>query len=136
MTAGVAEAPSPFLNEKTRKAMGEQAVALAKAVDYQSAGTVEFIVDKVPHADSVWDALHTVIRPLGTALLAALALDAGPVYVQVGGAVLAGTIALAAHGTKAGLRILLNRSPSKLRNTVISTLEDLCAAPPIDPRQA
>ena len=42
----VEEAPSPFLDEKTRKAMGEQAVALAKAVDYQSAGTVEFIVDK------------------------------------------------------------------------------------------
>jgi hypothetical protein len=89
---------------------------------------IEFIVDKVPHADSVWDALHTVIRPLGTALLAALALDAAPIYIQVGGAVLAGTIALAAHGTKAGLRILLNRSPSKLRNTLISTLEDVCAA--------
>ena len=42
----VEEAPSPFLDEKTRKAMGEQAVALAMAVDYQSAGTVEFIVDK------------------------------------------------------------------------------------------
>ena len=41
----VEEAPSPFLDEKTRKAMGEQSVALAKAVDYQSAGTVEFIVD-------------------------------------------------------------------------------------------
>jgi propionyl-CoA carboxylase alpha chain len=42
----VEEAPSPFLDAKTRRAMGEQAVALAKAVDYQSAGTVEFIVDK------------------------------------------------------------------------------------------
>ena len=41
----VEEAPSPFLDAATRKAMGEQAVALAKAVDYQSAGTVEFIVD-------------------------------------------------------------------------------------------
>ena len=41
----IEEAPSPFLDEKTRKAMGEQAVALAKAVDYTSAGTVEFIVD-------------------------------------------------------------------------------------------
>ncbi|RUM99444.1 acetyl/propionyl/methylcrotonyl-CoA carboxylase subunit alpha [Pseudaminobacter arsenicus] len=41
----VEEAPSPFLDEKTRRAMGEQAVALAKAVEYQSAGTVEFIVD-------------------------------------------------------------------------------------------
>ena len=41
----IEEAPSPFLDEATRKMMGEQAVALAKAVDYQSAGTVEFIVD-------------------------------------------------------------------------------------------
>ena len=42
----IEEAPSPFLDEATRKAMGEQAVALARAVDYRSAGTVEFIVDK------------------------------------------------------------------------------------------
>nr|WP_255938816.1 DUF2118 domain-containing protein [Kordiimonas sp. SCSIO 12610] len=42
----VEEAPSPFLDEATRKAMGEQSVALSKAVDYASAGTVEFIVDK------------------------------------------------------------------------------------------
>jgi len=42
----IEEAPSPFLNARTRKAMGEQAVALAKAVKYKSAGTVEFIVDK------------------------------------------------------------------------------------------
>ncbi len=42
----IEEAPSPFLDEKTRQSMGSQAVALAKAVDYQSAGTVEFIVDK------------------------------------------------------------------------------------------
>ena len=42
----IEEAPSPFLDEATRKSMGEQAVALAAAVDYHSAGTVEFIVDK------------------------------------------------------------------------------------------
>ncbi|MEQ9520168.1 MAG: acetyl/propionyl/methylcrotonyl-CoA carboxylase subunit alpha [Parvibaculum sp.] len=42
----IEEAPSPFLDEATRKKMGEQSVALAKAVDYRSAGTVEFIVDK------------------------------------------------------------------------------------------
>ena len=41
----IEEAPSPFLDEETRRAMGEQAVALARAVDYRSAGTVEFIVD-------------------------------------------------------------------------------------------
>ena len=42
----IEEAPSPFLDERTRRAMGEQAVALAKAVNYESAGTVEFIVDQ------------------------------------------------------------------------------------------
>jgi propionyl-CoA carboxylase alpha chain len=42
----IEEAPSPFLDEATRRAMGEQAVALARAVDYQSAGTVEFVVGK------------------------------------------------------------------------------------------
>jgi len=42
----IEEAPSPFIDEATRKAMGEQAIALARAVDYESAGTVEFIVDK------------------------------------------------------------------------------------------
>ena len=42
----IEEAPSPFISEATRKAMGEQAVALAKAVKYQSAGTVEFVVGK------------------------------------------------------------------------------------------
>ncbi len=42
----IEEAPSPFLDERTRRAMGEQAVALARAVDYQSAGTVEFVVGK------------------------------------------------------------------------------------------
>ena len=41
----IEEAPSPFIDETTRKAMSEQAIALAKAVDYESAGTVEFIVD-------------------------------------------------------------------------------------------
>ena len=42
----VEEAPSPFINDQTRQEMGAQAIALAKAVDYESAGTVEFIVDK------------------------------------------------------------------------------------------
>ena len=45
----IEEAPSPFINEATRQAMGEQAVALAKAVNYQSAGTVEFVVGKDKH---------------------------------------------------------------------------------------
>ena len=50
----IEEAPSPFLDDATRKAMGEQAVALAKAVDYQSAGTVEFIVDARTGTSTSW----------------------------------------------------------------------------------
>ncbi len=42
----IEEAPSPFLDEATRKAMGEQAISLVNAVGYKSAGTVEFLVDK------------------------------------------------------------------------------------------
>jgi Acetyl/propionyl-CoA carboxylase, alpha subunit len=42
----IEEAPSPFISDATRRAMGEQAVALARAVQYQSAGTVEFVVGK------------------------------------------------------------------------------------------
>ncbi|MGH8630460.1 MAG: DUF4126 domain-containing protein [Burkholderiales bacterium] len=103
----------------------ENPILLASAL---SLYLVEFVVDKVPHADTVWDALHTVVRPLGTALLAALALDAAPLSFQIGGAVLAGTIALASHSTKAGLRLVLNRKPNRLRNSLLSTLEDLCAA--------
>ena len=89
---------------------------------------VEFVIDKIPHADSVWDAVHTLVRPIGAALLAFLALDSSPLHYQVGGAFLAGLIALAAHGTKAGLRLVLNTTPSKVRNTFISVLEDVCAA--------
>jgi hypothetical protein len=89
---------------------------------------VEFFIDKIPHADSLWDALHTVIRPLGAGLLAGLALNAASTEMMVGAAVFAAFVALAAHGTKAGLRIALNTAPSTLRSSVISTIEDICAA--------
>jgi hypothetical protein len=89
---------------------------------------VEFFIDKIPHADSVWDALHTVIRPLGAGLLAGLALSSAPAEIMVGAGVLAALIALAAHGTKAGLRIVLNTAPKWWRSSAISTIEDVCAA--------
>ena len=50
----IEEAPSPFLDQETREAMGEQAVQLARAVEYQSAGTVEFIVDRRPQLLLSW----------------------------------------------------------------------------------
>jgi uncharacterized protein DUF4126 len=89
---------------------------------------IEFIIDKVPHADSVWDVLHTIVRPLGTALLVVLALEEMPTDVRAACAVLAALVALGAHGTKAFLRLVANRSPSGLRNASLSLFEDLCAA--------
>ena len=56
----IEEAPSPFLDETTRRKMGEQAVALAKAVDYESAGTVEFIVD--PHRNFYFLEMNTRLQ--------------------------------------------------------------------------
>ncbi|MGN1057577.1 MAG: acetyl-CoA carboxylase biotin carboxylase subunit [Comamonas sp.] len=56
----IEEAPSPFISDETRKAMGEQAVALAKAVNYQSAGTVEFVVGK--HQDFYFLEMNTRLQ--------------------------------------------------------------------------
>lgn len=103
----------------------ENAIVVASAIALY---IVEFIVDKIPHADSVWDAAHTIIRPLGAALLTFLALEAAPLGYQLAGSAFAGLVALASHGTKAGLRLLLNTAPSRTRNTVVSMGEDLCAA--------
>jgi len=90
---------------------------------------LEFFIDKIPTADSVWDALHTVIRPVAAGLLAALAVETAPLHLQIGIGLLGGLVALAAHGTKAGLRIILNtRVRRRWANTLISTLEDLLAA--------
>jgi hypothetical protein len=103
----------------------ENSIVIASAVVLY---LVEFVVDKVPHVDSIWDALHTFIRPVSATLLVALALHAAPVELRIGAALLAGLVALAAHGAKAGFRIVLNMKPSKWRNTVMSTVEDVCAA--------
>lgn len=103
----------------------ENTIVIASAVLLYA---VEFVVDKIPHADSVWDALHTVIRPLGVALLTVLALSTATFEQQTGAALLAGLVALASHSSKAGLRLVLNTSPSRWRNTIISTTEDIVAA--------
>ena len=88
---------------------------------------LEFFVDKVPYADTVWDAIHTIIRPVAVAVLVYAALGEASVPLQVTGAALAGLVALAAHGGKAGLRLILNVRPKKVRTAFISGLEDVCA---------
>lgn len=85
---------------------------------------VEFFADKLPVVDSVWDSLHTLIRPVGGVLLALTALGGlDPVVVTVA-ALLAGTASLSTHGAKAGARAVVNLSPEPVSNTVASVTED------------
>ena len=85
---------------------------------------IEFFADKVPWLDSVWDAVHTSIRPIGAALLAVCALgDANPVF-EVAVALLAGTVAITTHGLKSGTRLLANASPEPFSNVGLSLAGD------------
>ena len=86
---------------------------------------VEFIADKVPWVDSMWDSVHTAIRPLGGALIAMTAIgDASPA-VEGMAALLGGTLAAGTHLTKAGTRAVANASPEPFSNWFLSFGEDL-----------
>lgn len=85
----------------------------------------EFVADKVPAFDSVWDAIHTFVRIPAGAFLAAAALgQADPVWIAVA-AILGGVIATGTHATKAGARALINTSPEPFSNWAASLGEDL-----------
>jgi len=85
---------------------------------------IEFFADKIPWVDSAWDAVHTVIRPIGGAVIAVATLgDASPatetIMALVGGALAAGT-----HFGKAGTRVMANASPEPFSNWILSLAED------------
>jgi hypothetical protein len=85
----------------------------------------EFVADKVPAFDSLWDAAHTFVRIPAGAFLAAAALgQADPVWVAVA-AIVGGAIASGAHLTKAGTRAVINTSPEPVTNWIASIGEDL-----------
>ncbi len=85
---------------------------------------IEFFADKVPWVDSVWDSIHTVLRPIGGTLLAIQVLgDSNAVY-EVIVAILAGGLALTTHSIKAGSRVLVNSSPEPFSNIGLSLGED------------
>ncbi len=86
---------------------------------------VEFIADKVPWVDTAWDAVHTVIRPLGGALVAVVALGDAEPGTQAVAALLGGAVALTTHLTKAGTRAVVNTSPEPFSNWTLSLAEDL-----------
>ena len=88
---------------------------------------IEFVADKIPYVDTVWDAVHTFIRvPAGAVLAAAATSDINPA-VQVLALLLGGGLALSTHGTKATMRAAANTSPEPLTNWALSITEDIFA---------
>jgi len=88
---------------------------------------VEFVADKVPYIDSVWQAVHTFIRPPAAAFLAFSVTGSAAEPWRWAAALLAGSIALTSHGTKASARAAANLSPEPLSNWALSFGEDLLA---------
>lgn len=88
---------------------------------------VEFVADKVPYIDSVWDVVHTFIRVPAGAAIAFAATDENTAAVNVIATLLGGGLALSSHGTKAALRAGANLSPEPVSNWILSIVEDIIA---------
>jgi hypothetical protein len=88
----------------------------------------EFFADKIAWVDSAWDTVHSIIRPVGGALLSMAIIDGGDPAWQVGSLLLGGGAALVAHAGKAGARALVNASPEPFSNIAVSTGEDVATA--------
>nr|WP_137677200.1 DUF4126 domain-containing protein [Parerythrobacter lutipelagi] len=89
------------------------------------AAVCEFFADKVMWLDSIWDAVHTFVRPIGGALLALAIIDPSDPATQVIAFILGGSAALASHASKAGTRGVVNTSPEPVSNLAVSTVEDV-----------
>ena len=86
---------------------------------------IEFFADKIPYFDSLWDAVHTAIRPVGGALIAVTTLgDASPT-VEAFIALLGGAVAAGSHLTKTSTRAAANASPEPFSNWILSIGEDI-----------
>lgn len=86
---------------------------------------VEFVADKIPGVDSVWDFVHTLIRiPAGAVLAASVFGDAGGA-TALAAAILGGTLAAGSHFAKSGSRMMINTSPEPFSNWAASFGEDL-----------
>lgn len=103
------------------KVFDHDVVIVAALVMY----AIEFVADKVPWVDSLWDAVHTAIRPIGGALIAVSTFgDASPAITGLI-ALLGGTVAASTHATKAGTRAVANASPEPFSNWILSFTEDI-----------
>ena len=88
----------------------------------------EFFADKIPWLDSLWDSVHTFIRPVGGALLAFSLISPTDPKMQVIFFLLGGGMALLSHTTKTGTRLIVNQSPEPVSNVVTSLAEDATVA--------
>ena len=92
------------------------------------AALCEFLADKIAWLDSVWDTVHTLIRPIGGAMLTLAIVDPADPATQAVAFILGGGGALLAHGGKAGARAVVNTSPEPVSNIVVSSTEDVASA--------
>ena len=88
---------------------------------------IEFLADKIPFVDTVWDSIHTFIRPPAAAVIAFGASAAAPAEWRWAAALLAGGVALTSHSTKASTRAAVNTVPEPFSNWALSIGEDLLA---------
>ena len=89
-------------------------------------GTIaEFLADKIAWVDSIWDSVHSIVRPLGGALLALALVDSADPAWQVIAFILGGGGALISHSAKATTRAVVNISPEPYSNAAVSTGEDV-----------
>jgi hypothetical protein len=86
---------------------------------------VEFFADKIPWIDSLWDMIHTAIRPIGGAVIAVTTLGEASPTVEGLVALLGGTVAASSHLTKTSTRAVANTSPEPFSNWILSLGEDL-----------
>ncbi|WP_296678433.1 DUF4126 domain-containing protein [Novosphingobium sp.] len=89
------------------------------------AAFLEFFADKVIWLDTIWDTIHTLIRPLGGALLALAVVDPSDPATQAIAFILGGGASLLAHGGKASARAVVNTSPEPFSNVAVSAVEDV-----------
>ncbi len=88
---------------------------------------MEFFADKIPGVDTLWDFIHTLIRPLGGAFVALLLVENAPPAVQVPVFLIGAGLASVAHLTKSGTRLIINASPEPFSNIAVSLGEDVAA---------
>jgi hypothetical protein len=85
---------------------------------------LEFLADKIPWVDSLWDAIHTLVRPIGAAVIAVAALGPASPGMEVAAGLLGAAIGASTHAAKAGTRLAVNASPEPASNIAVSLLED------------